>query len=228
MNEHLTRTQFESELEDLRNRLLQMGAVVDRMVATAVEALVTSDISVAERVIVEDDVVDEMDLHIEMQCMRMMALQQPIARDLRLIGTVLKAITDLERIADHSVDIAKVARKLAKVGFSRPLADIPKIAGLARQMLRNALEAFVQHDLDLIERVVDSDDEVDELFHRYRDEIHEAMRKDSSIVVEGSYLLFVCHYLERIADHAVNIAERIHYIETGELVQLAKSHKTHS
>lgn len=228
MSQHITRSQFESELDGLRSTLLEMGAIVDRMVATAIEALTESDIAAAERVIVDDDAVDDLDLQIEHQCMRLLALQQPMARDLRLIGTVLKVITDLERIGDHAVDTAKVARKLAKAGFSRPLVDIPKIADVARSMLRNALEAFVQHDLTLVSKVIDSDDLVDELFHRYRTEIHESMKKDPSIVVEGSYLLFVCHYLERIADHAVNIAERVHYVETGELVQLAKSHKTHS
>lgn len=228
MSQFLSRTQFESELDGLRNSLLEMGAIVDRMVATAIESLSESDIVKAERVIEDDDAVDELDLHIEILCMRLLALQQPMARDLRLIGTVFKVITDLERIGDHAVDIAKVARKLVRAGFSRPLVDIPRISTVARDMLRHALQAFVQHDLGLVEQVVAADDEVDELFHRFRTEIHEAMGAEPAIVVEGSYLLFACHYLERIADHAVNIAERVHYVETGELVQLAKSHKTHS
>lgn len=228
MSEFMTRSQFEGELDALRGTLLEMGAIVDRMVATAIEALKDGDVAIAERVIADDDAVDDLDLEIEHRCMRLIALQQPIARDLRLIGTVFKVITDLERIGDHAVDIAKVARKLARAGFNRPLVDAPRLAGVARDMLRNALEAFVQHDLKLVEQVVASDDTADELFHRYRTEIHEAMQKEPEIVVEGSYMLFVCHYLERIADHAVNIAERVHYVETGELVQLAKSHRSHS
>lgn len=224
----MTRTQYEGELDALRSTLLEMGAIVDRMVATAIEALKEGDVANAERVIADDDAVDDLDLEIEHRCMRLIALQQPLARDLRLIGTAFKVITDLERIGDHAVDIAKVARKLARAGFSRPLVDMPRLAGVAREMLRSALESFVQHDLQLVELVVGRDDEADELFHRFRSEIHEAMQKEPAIVVEGSYLLFVCHYLERIADHAVNIAERVHYVETGELVQLAKSHRSHS
>ncbi len=228
MSESMTRTQYEGELDALRSTLLEMGAIVDRMVATAIEALKEGDVANAERVIADDDAVDDLDLEIEHRCMRLIALQQPLARDLRLIGTAFKVITDLERIGDHAVDIAKVARKLARAGFSRPLVDMPRLAGVAREMLRSALESFVQHDLQLVELVVGRDDEADELFHRFRSEIHEAMQKEPAIVVEGSYLLFVCHYLERIADHAVNIAERVHYVETGELVQLAKSHRSHS
>ncbi len=228
MSNSLTRTQFETELDELRNTLLEMGAIVDRMVANAVQALGTGDTALAERVIFDDDAVDELDLQVESDCMRLLALQQPMARDLRLIGTVFKVITDLERIGDHAVDIAKVARKFARVGFSKVLVDIPRLSESARGMLRHALEAFVRHDLPLVGKVVEADDEVDKLFHQFRDDIHEAMKKDSELVVEASYLLFVCHYLERIADHAVNIAERVHYVETGELAQLAKSHKTHS
>jgi len=223
----MRRTQFDNEMDELRNSLLKMGALVDRMVATSVEALSGPDITIAERVIYDDDAVDDLDIQIEMDCMRLLALQQPMARDLRLIGTVFKVITDLERIGDNSVDVAKVARKLSKAGFTKTLVDVPKIANVARTMLRDALEAFVQHDLELVQKVISADDEVDELYHRYRSEIHEAMKSDPSIVVEGSYLLFVCHYMERIADHAVNIAERVHYIETGELEQLVKSHKSH-
>ena len=160
--------------------------------------------------------------------MRLIALQAPVARDLRLVGTTLKAITDLERIGDHAVDIAKVARKLARDSFFKPLVDIPRMANAVRQMLREAMAAFVDHDLDLVNVVVESDDGVDTLFHQLRDELHAVMRKDPNLVVQASYLLFVAHYLERIADHTVNIAERVYFAETGNLVQLAKSHKTAS
>lgn len=227
MSHFMTRTQFETELDGLRNSLLEMGAVADRMVANAIEALGGSDLILAERVILDDDAVDELDLQIETECMRLLALQQPMARDLRLIGTALKAITDLERIGDHAVDIAKVARKFSRAGFSRVLVDIPRLSECARAMLKQALEAFVRHDLNLVQNVVERDDEVDTLFHQYRDDIHAAMKQDPNVVVEASYLLFVCHYLERIADHAVNIAERVHYVETGVLAQLAKSHRSH-
>src|SRR5690348_3749268 len=154
----LTRSQFEDELEKLRNMLLSMGSEADRAIAEAMRALTERDLALAEQVIEADDTIDEMDLQIEAECMRMIALQHPLARDLRLVGTALKIITDLERIGDHAVDIAKVARKLARESSERTLADLPRMASSVRQMLKMALDAFVRHDLDLVERVVLSDD----------------------------------------------------------------------
>jgi phosphate transport system protein len=223
-----TRTQFEVELEELRRRLLEMGSAADRMVADAMQALQEQNITLAESVISGDDRIDDLDLAIEAHCMRLIALQAPVGRDLRLVGTALKAITDLERIGDHAVDIAKVARKLARDTFYKPLVDLPRMADAVRSMLRDALSAFVNHDLDLVEKVTNADDEVDRLFHELRDELHAVMRRDPNLVVQASYLLFVAHYLERIADHTVNIAERVCYVETGRLSQLAQSHSAKS
>jgi phosphate transport system protein len=202
-----------------------MGSQVDHMVAQSIQSLIGQDVHTAETVIEADDIVDGMDLQIERECMRLIALQQPLASDLRLIGTMLKVITDIERIGDHAVDIAKIARKLARDTFYKPLVDIPKMADNVREMLRDALSAFVNHDLDRVYAVVQADDVVDDQFHQIRDELHAVMGSDPSRVVQASYLLFVAHALERIADHAVNIAERIHYVETGSLSQLAKNHK---
>lgn len=224
----LTRTQFEDQLESLRNRLLLMASEADRAVSESIRALTERDVSAAERVIQNDDAIDRLDLEIEMECMRLLALQQPIATDLRLVGTAMKVITDLERIGDHAVDIAKVARKLAGSDHSKPLADFPRMASAVRNMLKMALEAFVRHDTSLVEKVVAADDEIDDLFHVIRSDLHTAMQADPSVIVDGSYLLFVAHYLERMADHAVNIAERVYYVETGQLAQLAKSHKSTS
>ena len=225
---YITRTQFEARLQQLRNRMLAMGSAADRMVEQAVQALSAKDLALAERVIADDDQIDAMDLEIEQECLSLIALQAPVAHDLHVIGSALKAITDLERIGDHAVDIAKVARKLANDVPYAPLVDVPLMAGRVRQMLRDALTALVNHDLKLVDVVVESDDEVDTLYHRLRDELHAAMRQDPAVVVQASYLLLVAHYLERIADHTVNIAERVYFAETGELAQLAKSHKATS
>lgn len=221
----LTRIQFEEQLEELRNMLLQMGSQADIAVAEAMRALTELSIEVAEVVITRDDEIDEMDLRIEAECMRLLALQHPLARDLRLVGTALKIITDLERIGDHAVDIAKVARKLANMPTHGPLADLPRMAGAVRNMLRTALDAFVRHDLDLVAEAITADDEVDYLFHMIRADLHKVMQSDPELVVEASYLLFVAHYLERMADHAVNIAERVFFAETGELAHLSKAQK---
>lgn len=154
----LTRSQFEDELEKLRNHLLEMGNEADRAVADAMTALEERDVALARQVIIDDDRIDEMDLLIEGECMRLIALQHPLARDLRLVGTALKIVTDLERIGDHAVDIAKVARKLAHDKAREPLADLPRMATAVRRMLRTALEAFVRHDLSLVETAVMADD----------------------------------------------------------------------
>ena len=223
---NITRSQFGEALESLRHRLLEMGNAVDEMMATAMRALTEQSSELAELVIAADDKVDSLDIQIEAECMRLLALQQPMARDLRLIGTALKVITDLERIGDHAVDIAKAARKLSREPLYAPLVDLPKMGNSVRQMLEDSLSAFVNHDLPLVDRVVSADDEVDMMFHHLRDQLHEVMKRDPELVVQASYLLFVAHYLERIADHTVNIAERVYYVETGNLTQLAKSHKS--
>src|SRR5437588_9921102 len=140
-----TRSQFEVELKTVRDRLLEMGSDADHVVDLAMRALTEQDVELAEEVIAYDDTVDALDVEIESECMRLIALQQPMGRDLRLIGTALKVITDLERIADHAVDIAKVARKLARDTFYRPLVDLPRMAANVRQTLRNAMSAFVNH-----------------------------------------------------------------------------------
>lgn len=220
-----TRMHFLEELESLRSQLLEMGSIADSMVAQAIEALTSQDTALAEEVIRRDDEVDSQDLAIEAECMRLIALQQPLARDLRLVGTAMKVITDLERIGDHAVDIAKIARKLARDTFFKQLVDLPHMADRVRFMLHSAMYALVNHDLELVATVIATDDEVDDLFHVIREELLAAMRRDSNVVVQGSYLLFVAHYLERIADHAVNIAERVYYVETGSLSPLAKSHQ---
>lgn len=224
----LTRSQFEEELETLRNLLLEMGSLADRALADSMRALEERDVAVAVRVIDADDEIDAMDLKIEGVCMRLLALQHPLASDLRLVGTAIKIITDLERIGDHAVDIAKAGRKLAALPTHGPLADLPRMANIVRKMLRSALDAFVKHDLALVDQVVQDDDEVDDLFHSIRADLHRTMQGNPDLVVEASYSLFVAHYLERMADHVVNIAERVYFAETGEPAQLAKSHRVGS
>ena len=221
----MTRSNYEEAIGEVRRMLLEMGSRVDVMVSQAMDALTRQDTALAEQILANDDAVDDLDIRIEAECMRLIALQQPIARDLRVIGTAMKVITDLERIGDHAVDIAKVARKLAMHSFYKPLVDLPRMATIVHQMLHDSLSAFVNHDLGLVEQVVASDDVVDDLFHNIREELHETMQRDSRLVVQASYLLFVAHYLERIGDHIVNIAERVHYVETSSLAQLAKNQK---
>ncbi len=220
-----TRQAFDEQLKDLLLRLLDMGRFVEAMLERSVRALETHDSDLARRVIAEDDTADDMDLAIEQHCMRLLALQQPMSKDLRTIGTVMKVIADVERIGDYSVDIAKTAIKLAAIEYAKPLEDIPQMAKKARRMLRHALAALVERDLRLVARVVESDDEVDKLWYKVAEDVEILMQERPEAVPQAVALLLVARYLERIADHTVNIAERVAYMETGRMETLVLSHR---
>lgn len=215
---------FVEEISGLEHDLLEMGSLAESMVAQAVDALSRLDVDRAMDLVRRDDEIDERDVAIETRCLRLLALQQPMAGDLRVIGTAMKMITDLERVGDLSVDIAKIAMKIEKELGTSDLVDIPKMAAVARSMLRNALEAFVKRDLALVQRVIAQDDEVDDLYRDLRGQIFESMRNQPADVVTDSWLLLAIHHVERIADHAVNIAERVGFMVTGNLKQFTASH----
>ncbi len=212
-----TRQSFHDELTALEQELLYMGTQTATMLAQAVEAVQTGDMALAEAVLSQDDAVDEMDRRIEAKCIRLLALQQPLARDLRQIESALKVITDLERIGDHAVDIAKIARKLTQEFYLKsPLLDIGPLAGMARTMVLQSLEALVRHDVALAVQVSDDDDAADAAFKALREELLTLTQREPAHIFPASYLLLAVVYLERIADHATNIAERVYYIETGD------------
>lgn len=214
-----TRQQFDQDMELLRNKLLQMGFATEEMVRDAVAALVTQDMPLAQTIIPRDDAVDQMEREIEAQCLLLLARQQPIASDLRLIGSALKVITDIERIGDHAVDIARVAQRVHGETLYRPLVDVPRLGDLARAMLHDSLEAFVRRDLALVVKVIADDEAVNACYAQMRTDLQRLMQEEPTSVVQASYLLFVAHYLERISDHCKNIVERVAFIETGRVLQ---------
>lgn len=221
-----TRAPFDDELAVLRTHVLAMGETLDHMLSTAVRAVTEQNPELTLEVLRSDDEVDRLDAEIEADCLRMIALQQPVASDLRQLGTAFKVVTDLERVGDYAVDIAKIGRRISRRGlFYKPLIDLPRLADLVRAMLRDAMTAFVSHDLEVVQRIVAADDVVDDLYHRCRDHLIEAMRQDTSLVYVGTFLVLASKYIERVGDHLVNVAERVHYMVTGELVQLAKQRK---
>lgn len=201
-----------------------MGARAEKMVGDATRSLVDLDSALARQVIEADDDIDDLDLDIEQKCISLLALQQPIATDLRVIGTAMKMITDIERVGDLSVDIAKAGLKIERELGQVNYVDFGRIANIARAMVRTSLEAFVKKDLDLVAAVIAKDDEVDDLYRELRGQIHEHMRTVPDDVVAASWLMLALHHIERVADHAVNIAERVSYMVTGKFEQLAKSH----
>ncbi len=220
------RQSFEEQMERLEQRLLEMGAFVEDMLEHAVCALRDHDVELAREVIRADDTADDMDLEIEQYCMRLLALQQPMSKDLRIIGTVMKVIADVERIGDYSVDIARTAIKLADTAYFKPLVDIPRMAEMVRGMLDRALEALVHHDLQLVHQVIEEDEQVDQMWLHLLGQLEDIMQKHPEVVPQAASLLLVARYLERIADHVVNVAERVDYMETGELTVLAPSHRS--
>lgn len=223
-----TRHRFEEEIGELRSKLLLMGTATEEMVRDAVASLVQQDLALAESIVPRDDVVDQMDVDIEAHCLRLLALQQPLASDLRVISTVLKVITDVERIGDHAVDISKVARRMAQDSVYKPLVDVPRLGEMAQAMLHDALEAFVHRDMARVAKVIVGDDAVDALYAEMRRDLQNTMTRDPALVMQASYLLFVAHYLERICDHCTNIVERVAFMETGRFKNFSQHDKAAS
>lgn len=211
-----TRHAFDEQLEDLNRRLLLFGSFVEAMLDKAMRALITQDVALAREVVASDDTADDMDLEIEQMCVRLIALQQPMAGDLRLIASVMKVIADVERIGDYSKDIAKAAIDLANAEYFKPLVDIPLMGDRVRRMLRLALQALVERNLDIVTEVLSLDDGVDVLWKQVRKDVEKIMQERPEVVHQAVSLLLVARYLERIGDHIENIGERVRYTETGQ------------
>ena len=222
MDSTTTRKTFDTQLNELEQQLLKMGSFVEGMLDSAMQALMNQDAELAEEVMRRDDIADQMDLNIEADCMHLLALQQPMSRDLRVIGTALKIITDLERIGDYSVDVARAAKELAGEPYFKPLVDIPKMAELTKKMIRDALQAFIERSVEKALRVSADDDAVDQIHRALFTELTDFMRQNPKLVNQAAHFLLISRYIERIADHVTNVAERIVYMETGELRRISK------
>ncbi|MDF2569627.1 MAG: phoU, partial [Sporomusa sp.] len=194
------RHNYDQELEHLRQSLLDMGKTVGSAIEDAVISLARQDLELARKVMEFDDQIDQMEVDIEDKCMILIARQQPMARDLRIIGTGLKITTDLERMGDHAYDIAKITLSLANQPLIKPLVDIPRMAQMAQEMLKDALEAYTTLDITLAEQVCLNDDEVDHIYHQVFRELLTYMMEDPKTITQATQLIFVARYLERIAD----------------------------
>lgn len=217
---NLGRAAYHNEMAVLEHDLLEMASRAERMVQGAADSLTRLDSEAALAVIKSDDEVDDLDLSIEGRCLRLLALQQPMGTDLRTIGTMMKMITDIERVGDLAVDIAKITLKVEKEYGEVSFIDLPRMANAARAMLREASQAFVRRDLALVQHVVEQDEEVDQMYRELRQQIFSNMQECPDMVVSDGWLLMAIHHVERIADHAVNIAERVSFMVTGEFKQL--------
>jgi phosphate transport system protein len=211
-----SRQHYLDKLADLQRELLRMGCSMEEAVKKAITALVNHDAELAQEVIDGDDDLDDLLMSIESQCVKLIATEQPVAKDLRLIFTALKISTDLERMADYAVDIAKVAIRLADEVYIKPLIDIPRMADLAIDMVQDSLEAYVKQDASAAEEISRRDDIIDGLYKQIFRELLTYMIEDPKNINQATYFIFVARSLERVGDHATNVCEWIIYLATGE------------
>lgn len=210
---------IDEELEGLREKLLRMGAAVQKQIQDAVSSLLKRNSDGANAVIEGDHRINAMDVEIDRECLRILALLQPTAGDLRFITTAMKIATDLERMSDLAEDIAERAIELNNEPQLKPYIDLPKMAGKAEEMVRAALDAFVEHDSGKARAVCEEDDGVDQLLEQIFRELLTYMIQDPRAISRGMRLSFVAKYIERIADHATNIAELVIYMVEGEIIR---------
>jgi phosphate transport system protein len=208
----MERHHFEAELQALRNQLLTMGGLVEERVHRAVHALVHRGEEDAQRIIATDKEVNDLQMAIDDRCLRLLATQTPLAGDLRLITSAMKINADLERIGDQAVNIAESVLVLVPQPPLKPLIDIPRMAGIAEKMIRDALDGFVRNDAALARDVLRRDDEVDELKDQVFRELLTYMMADPGTIQRALSLILISRNLERIADHATNIAEDVIFI----------------
>jgi len=210
---------FDDELKDLRERVLKLGCMVENAIRDSVKALVERDSDLAKEVIKRDHLINALDVGIDEECVRLIALRQPLARDLRLITTTMKITTDLERMGDMAVNIAERALELNDEPQLKPFVNIPKMAELAQSMVRDALDAFVTGCSRLPYEVIKRDDEVDDLTVKNFEELLSFMIQDPKRIPLAIKRTYIAKYLERIADHATNIAEMIIYMCKGKMIR---------
>lgn len=212
-------TVFDEELQHLKEKLLKMGSLVEDAIKNSIRALVDRDNALAQMVIDNDRLVNTLDVEIDEESIRLIALRQPKATDLRFITMAMKITTDLERMGDLAVNVAERTLELNEEPVLKPYIDIPKMREIAQGMTRDALNAFVRKDKNLAMDVIMRDDEVDDLKHDVLQELAIFMAQDPSTVSRAMKVSFVAQSLERIADHATNIAEMVIYLVDGKIIR---------
>ncbi|HEX7419495.1 MAG TPA: phosphate signaling complex protein PhoU [Thermoanaerobaculia bacterium] len=210
---------FDRDIEHLKELLLRMGAMVEDAISDSIRALLERDSTVAERVIATDDAIDQMELEIDQHTVELIAKMQPAAVDLRFVATAMKITPELERIADLAVDVCERAVELNREPLLKPLIDIPRLARMTQDMVRQSLDAFVRRDASLARQVIARDDEVDMLTEQSFRELLTYMLEDSRNISRAIRLTFVGKYFERMADAATNICEMVVYLVEGKVIK---------
>jgi phosphate transport system protein len=210
------REKYDEQLVRLNQEILGMGAMAEKILDMAIKALLEKDYDLACEVIEFEKEIDKKEVELEEKCIAIIALQQPLAKDLRRITAIIKMITDLERIGDLSENIAEIVIKIGKDKFIKPLVDTPKMAEITKEMIKLSLDCFVKEDIDIADKVFAMDDIVDNFYKEIYTELLSILSKDISTMNQVIDLLFIGRYLERIADHSTNICEHVYYMVTGE------------
>lgn len=216
----MARVNYEMKLKALQQDLYNMGESVDVQIRNSIIALKNKNEELAKQVIEDDDLVDEYEYKIEEECIRIIAMEQPLARDLRKIIIAIKIITDLERMADHAVDIGKIVCEISNQEYIKDLVDIPKMAEIVEEMVKEAVDAYITENINKAEDICMMDDKVDSYYKSIISELENLMAKSPENIYQGSRFIIVTRLLERIADHATNICERVIYLQTGNRVEL--------
>ena len=211
---------FDEELKDLNKEILKMGAYAEEAIYRSVEALKNRDVEIAKSVIANDNDIDRLELEIDEKCIDLIARHQPMAKDLRFITTGMKLNNELERIADIAVDISQRVLEIADKPLLKPLVDLPKLAAIAQNMVKMSIDSFIKGDVAMAKKVLLSDPQADRLRNLIQEDlVEDYMVKDASTSPRAGQLLLIVRFLERICDHATNIAEDVIYMVQAEVVR---------
>jgi len=213
------RSKFDEELSQLNDMLVEMGAKVEKSINRANQAIVGHNKKKAKKAIAADRDIDSMEKEIEALCLRLLLRQQPVAKDLRLISSALKMITDMERIGDQATHNSEIPRFLIGKEHNNDLDNIQKMADATKKMVTESIDAFVKRDLDLAQKVIDDDDLVDDLFDNVKNDVIELIQQDKANGEQAIDFIMIAKYFERIGDHATNIAEWVVFSITGKHVE---------
>ncbi len=214
------RATFDRGFAAVQEDLLRLGDMVDQAIARSVESLKRRDKAMAQQVIDDDQAVNDLRWKIEEACLALIATQQPAASDLRGVVSAMNIVVDMERMGDHAAGIAKTVIRMGDQPLLKPLIDIPRMTDLAREMLRDSLKAFMEHDAEKARAIAAKDDDIDHLYKAVFDELVEIMAHKPDAVERATYLLWCAHNLERIGDRVTNIAERVVFMSTGDMKEL--------
>jgi phosphate transport system protein len=214
------RLAFDRELAEIQNELLRMSELVDRAISLSLKSLKQGDIPLARQIIEDDEKINELRFKIEEAALALIATQQPTATDLREVIAIMNVVVDIERMGDYAAGVATTVIKIGDEPLLKPLIDLPKMVEIARQMLKESVEALMDRDAERAKEIATRDDEIDVLYRAILDELVEIMAKRPDSVQRGNLLLWCAHNIERIGDRVTNIAERVVFVSTGVMEEL--------